>query len=162
MKQFTDAEKQILQAKIKDQQERRASKKESTASKYGFMGFLFCLFVYNVIFLLYFRDVGFILLSIATVMLLFDCVTSRHMKTGWQSLVMKTARWILIVFVCAYLTYRNWIAGIAVVLMLLFNCIESHLTKRGWPEIVIKTVVWIRRVFISACIVYVLWLAFVA
>ena len=104
MKQFTDAEKQILQAKIKDQQERRASKKESTASKYGFLGIILCLLAFNVFLLLKRQHFGFDQYGnlVVALMLLFNHIAFDFTTSGWQSRVMKTTAVIWIVLVFAY------------------------------------------------------------
>ena len=145
MRQFTDAEKRLLQAKIKDEQERReqavkeiARRTEEEASKsravsrtpsalgslrrtlpelgsfwkYGFLGVILCLLVFNVIMVLIWRD---------------DSPDQ-----------------------LAHVMYAN----VVVALMLLFNHVAFHITKRGWASRVMKTVAWSWTVLGGA---YVVW-----
>ena len=125
MRTFTDIEKQQLQAKIKDEQERQQvlrkiaqveNEKESKRGKgflstalsvkYGFLGLILCLLVFNVIVLLLFgwRNTpptyfGFMI----ALGLLFNHIAYHFTKKGWLSRVMKTIAWTWIVFVFAYL-----------------------------------------------------------
>ena len=127
MRTFTDTEKQQLQAKIKDEQERQRglrkiaqveSEKElkrrkgvlSTALsfKYGFLGLILCLLVLDVIILLLFgwRNIpptyfGFMI----ALGLLFNHIVLYFTKKGWLSRVMKTIACLWLVFVPAYLLW---------------------------------------------------------
>ena len=128
MRGFTDAEKQQLQAKIEDEQERQQvlkeniqieKEKESKRSrgiistvlsvKYGFLLVILCLLALSV-----------------RAMLPF----------GWWS------------YPPAYLSFM-------VVLMLLFNHIAWHFTKKGRLSRVMKTIAWTWMVLIWA---YLFWL----
>ena len=124
MRVFTDAEKQQLQAKIEDEQERQRvlkeiaqieNEKESKRSKgiistalsfkYGLLAIIICLLVWNVATLLKWRNFGYdqyLNLAVA-LMLLFNHIAWHFTKKGRLSRVMKTIAWIWIVFVCAYL-----------------------------------------------------------
>ena len=141
MRQFTDAEKQLLQAKIEDQQERQnqaveefARRKQAVEEfarryeeasmsrtlsvlgsfwKYGFLAVILCLLVFNVIMVLIWRNP-------------FPGQYAHPMY-----------------------------ANLVVVLMLLFNHIAFYFTKSGWQSRVMKTVAWIWIVIGSA---YILWL----
>ena len=124
MKTFTDAEKQQLQAKIKDEQERQRVLKEiaqienekeskrkkgiiSTALsyKYGFLVLIICLLVWDVTSLLERRNSGYDQYGslIIVLILLFNHIAYQFTKKGWLSRVMKTIAWIWIAFVWAYL-----------------------------------------------------------
>ena len=124
MKTFTDAEKQQLQAKIKDEQERQRVLKEiaqienekeskrkkgiiSTALsyKYGFLVLIICLLVWDVTSLLERRNSGYDQYGslIIVLMLLFNHIAYQFTKKGWLSRVMKTIAWLWMVFVWAYL-----------------------------------------------------------
>ena len=124
MRVFTDAEKQQLQAKIKDEQERQRvlkeiaqieNEKESKRSKgiistalsfkYGLLAIIIFLLVWNVATLLKWRNFGYdqyLNLAVA-LMLLFNHIAWHFTKKGRLSRVMKTVAWIWIVFVFAYL-----------------------------------------------------------
>ena len=116
MRQFTDAEKQMLQAKIKDQQDRQhqtvreiarrsdGKKRVSPAWKYGFLGLFICLIAFNVYILLdsdlsSFDQYG----GLAIVLwILFDHIAVYFTKTGWQRRVMTAVARIWFVFALAY------------------------------------------------------------
>ena len=123
MKIFTDAEKQQLQAKIKDEQERQRvlkeiaqteSEKESNrrrgiistalSYKYVMLGFLLFVLIGYVILLppqnySYHNYLG----PITLLMVIFNHIAWNFTKKGRLSRVMKTIAWIWIVFVCVYL-----------------------------------------------------------
>ena len=131
MRQFTDAEKQELQAKIEAQQERQnqaveefARRKQAAEEfarrneeasmsrtlsvlgffwKYGFLGFILCLLAFNVILVLIWED-------------------SLYNQYAHPKYV-----------------------GLVVALMLLFNHIAFYLTNKGWQSHVMKTVavIWL-------------------
>jgi small-conductance mechanosensitive channel len=124
MRVFTDDEKQKLQAKIKDEQERQRVLKEiaqienekeakrkkgiiSTALsyKYGFLVLIICLLVWDVTSLLERRNSGYDQYGslIIVLTLLFNHIAYQFTKKGWLSRVMKTIAWIWIAFVWAYL-----------------------------------------------------------
>ncbi len=124
MRGFTDAEKQQLQAKIKDERERQRVLREivqienekeskrmrgviSTALsfKYGFLVLIICLLVWDVASLLKWRyfDYGQYPGLMIGLVLLFNHVALHFTKRGWSSRVMKTIAWIWAVFVCIYL-----------------------------------------------------------
>ena len=123
MRTFTDTEKQQLQAKIKDEQERQQVLKEiaqieneketkrmkgiiSTALsyKYVMLGFLLFVLIGYVILLppqnySYHNYLG----PITLLMVIFNHIAWNFTKKGRLSRVMKTIAWIWIVFVCVYL-----------------------------------------------------------
>ena len=124
MRVFTDAEKQQLQAKIKDEQERQRVLKEiaqienekeakrkkgiiSTALsyKYSMLGFILFLIALNIFLLLPRQNYDYYtyLVPMVTLMLLFNHIAYQFTKKGWLSRVMKTIAWIWIVFVCVYM-----------------------------------------------------------
>ena len=127
MRDFTDAEKQQLQAKIKNEQERQQqmaqeiilnnpedSETTSTGTwfvpsnlwRYGFLGVIICLLAFNGLILLNWTGsshshVPYVNLVVA-LGLLFYHIAFYFTKTGWPSLVMKTIVLIWIVFGLAY------------------------------------------------------------
>lgn len=140
MRQLTDAEKQQLQAKIYDQQERRqltvreiarrrdGKKPETPAWKYGLLGLIVCLVVFNVYILLdgdlsrydQYSGLAFVL------WILFDHIAVYFTKTGWQRRVMTAVARIWFVFL---LVYGVWIlsevsfplmAGYVVLILIFF------------------------------------------
>ena len=138
MRQFTDAEKQQLQVKIKHEQERRdqiaeeiARRKEAEASmsrvspvvsplwKYGFLGFVLCLLVFSAVPILFWRD------SLAG-----HYVHSAHY-------------------------FHTIYTAPMVVLMLLFNHIAHYFTPSGWPSRAINTISWLWIVLVIAYFIWV-------
>ena len=124
MRAFTDIEKQQLQAKIKDEQERQQVLKEiaqieeekeakrmkgiiSTAFsfKYGFLVLIIGLLIWNVASLLKWQNFDYDQYGnlIIALMLLFNHIAYQLTKRGWLSRVMKTIAWIWIVFGFAYI-----------------------------------------------------------
>ena len=123
MRVFTEAEKQQLQAKIKDEQERQrvlreslqiAKEKESQrrrgivstvlSYKYVMLGFLlFVLIGYLIVLPPQSYNYHSYLGPITLLMVLFNHIAWNFTKRGWLSRVMKTIAWIWIVFVCVYL-----------------------------------------------------------
>ena len=124
MKVFTDTEKQQLQAKIQDEQERQRvlresiqieKEKESKRSrgiistvlsyKYGFLVLIIGLLVWSTDPLLKWENFDHFQFSnlVVPLMLLFSHITYQFTKQGWLSRVMKTIAWIWVVFGCAYL-----------------------------------------------------------
>ncbi len=124
MKTFTDAEKQQLQAKITDEQERQRVLKEiaqterekesnrrrgiiSTALsyKYVMLGFLLFVLIGYVILLPPWQNYSYhnYLGPITLLMVIFNHIAWNFTKKGRLSRVMKTIAWIWIVFVCVYL-----------------------------------------------------------
>lgn len=121
MRQFTDAEKQELKEKIKDEQERQkqlaellaqqkdgAPQKTSTAGKFIYLGIVLCLLAFNVIILLNVRHIrpdqfGGLIFALWAI---FDCIAVYFTKTGWRRLVMKTVArvWYVVMF-----AYGVWI-----------------------------------------------------
>lgn len=124
MRVFTDAEKEQLQTKIEDEQERQQALRESiqiekekeakrskgiistvVSYKYGFLMLIICLLIWNVASLLKWRNFdydqyGNLIIALA---LLFNHIAYQFTKKGWLSRVMKTVVWIWMVFVFAYL-----------------------------------------------------------
>lgn len=124
MKVFTDAEKQQLQAKIKDEQERQRilreiiqieKEKEAKRSrgiistvvsyKYGFLLLILFLVVWSADPLMKWQNFDRFQFSsiVVPLMLLFNHIAYQFTKKGWLSRVMKTIAWIWIVFGCTYL-----------------------------------------------------------
>ena len=124
MKTFTDAEKQQLQAKIKDEEERQRVLKESIqiekekeakrskgiistalSYKYGFLVLILLLIVWSADPLLKWQNFDRFQFGnlVVPFMLLFNHIAYQFTKRGWLSRVMKTIAWIWIVFGCAYL-----------------------------------------------------------
>ena len=124
MRVFTDAEKQQLQAKIKDEQERQQVLKEiaqiekeketkrskgiiSTALsyKYGFLVLILFLLVWSADPLLKGQNFDRFQFSnlVVPLMLLFNHIAYQFTKKGWLSRVMKTIAWIWVVFGFAYI-----------------------------------------------------------
>ena len=124
MRVFTDAEKQQLQTKIKDEQERQRVLKEiaqienekeakrkkgiiSTALsyKYSMLGFILFLIALNIFLLLPRQNYDYYtyLVPMVLLVLLFNHIAWNFTKRGRLSRVMKTIAWIWIVFVFAYL-----------------------------------------------------------
>ena len=113
MREFTEAEKQELQSKIRDQQERRlrGSESESPNAKYWSLAFILFAVALNVIILLLFRSLGheqFYLLVI-TLLALLDHIATHFAKQGWKKRLLKTVEWVSIVSVLAYVAYQVWI-----------------------------------------------------
>ena len=140
MRQFTDAEKQLMQAKINDQQERRqltvreiarrrdGKKPESPAWKYGFLGFLLLLLTFSVYILLNgeLSDLyryGTVILVLWT---LFDHIAVCFTKTGWQRRLMTTVARVWLVLVLVYGVWIlsevsfPWMVGYLVLIIILF------------------------------------------
>ena len=130
MRTFTDAEKQQLQAKIKDEQKRQRVLRESIqiekekeskrmkgiistalSYKYSMLGFILFLIVLNIFLLLPLRnyDSHTYLVPLITLALLFNHIAYQFTKKGWLSRVMKTVVWIWLVFVWAYILWIFWI-----------------------------------------------------
>ncbi len=124
MRVFTDVEKQQLQTKIKDEQERQRVLKEiaqiekekeakrrkgiiSTALsyKYGFLGLILCLLILDVILLFSLQSYDYhtYLGPMVLLVLLFNHIAWHFTKKGWLSRVMKTVAWIWMLFVVGYL-----------------------------------------------------------
>ena len=137
MKQLTDAEKQELEAKIKDEQKRQQNLRETNPDlpesfevasaetqgmrrlvpkylwKYGFLVILLCLLAFNVVLFFQGRDFGSkkvinVSLMLA-LLLLFNHIASYFTTKGWKSWVMKTVTWVWIVLVFVYM-YISWVA----------------------------------------------------
>ena len=124
MRVFTDAEKQQLQAKIEDEQERQRvlreiiqieKEKEAKRSrgiistvvsyKYGFLVLILFLVVWSADPLMKWQNFDRFQFSsiVVPLMLLFSHIAYQFTKKGWLSRVMKTIAWIWIVFGCTYL-----------------------------------------------------------
>ena len=130
MKAFTDTEKQQLQAKIEDEQERQRVLRENIqiekdkeskrmkgiiskalSFKYGFLMLIICLLIWDVT-------------------LLLERLERRNVD---------------------YDEYGN----LMIVLMLLFNHIAFFITEKGWLSRVMRTIAWIWIVFVFACIFWI-------
>ena len=125
MRVFTDTEKQQLQAKIQDEQERQRVLKESSqiekeketkrsrgiistvlSVKYGFLLVILCVLVLHLRVLLPFGwqiDSPANLSFMVVLGVLFNHIGWHITKKGRLSRVMKTVAWIWMVFVLAYL-----------------------------------------------------------
>ncbi len=137
MKQLTDAEKQQLDAKIKEEQKRQQALRESNPDlpesfkaasaetqgmkrlvpkslwKYGLLVVILCLLVSNGILFFQGRDSGsakvFNLNLMIALMLLFNHIAFNFTKTGWKSRVMKIVAWVWMILVFVYV-YISWVA----------------------------------------------------
>ena len=125
MKTFTDTEKQQLQAKLKDEQERQRVLRESLqiekdkeskrsrgiistvlSVKYGFLLVILCVLVFHLRVLLLFGwqiDSPVNLSFMVMLGVLFNHIGWHVTKKGRLSRVMKTVAWIWMIFVLAYL-----------------------------------------------------------
>jgi hypothetical protein len=114
MRDFTDVEKLQLQAKI-EAGTVRTRFKTSNLSKYGFLAFILCLLVCDVILLLMQRNLGYHQYGglVVVLMLLFDHITSHFTKTGWPDRVMKTIQLIWSVFGSAYMVWLLYVTFVA-------------------------------------------------
>ena len=130
MKQLTDTEKQGLEAKIQDEQERQQTLREMypntsedsketseitgfTSSyiwKYGFLAFILCLLALNVFIFLKWQKFGYdeYIVPMVTLMLLFNHIAYYLTTKGWKSVLMKTFAWLWIVLVFVYM---YWVLG---------------------------------------------------
>ena len=135
MKQFTNTEKEQLKEKIKAEQERQQTLRETnpdlpesfeTASaktqgmrrlvpkhlwKYGLLGLILCLLAYNVFQFFRWPDFGsdklINLNLLIALMLLFNHIAFNFTKTGQKSRVMKIVAfaWIVLVFIYLYISW---------------------------------------------------------
>ena len=131
MKQLTDTEKQELETKIQEEQERQQHLRETNLDlpesfeaasaeaqgmrrlvpkylwKYGFLGVILCLLAFNVVLFFNGRDSGSAkalnLNLMVALMLLFNHIAYYFTTKGWKSWVMKTVVWVWIVFVFVYI-----------------------------------------------------------
>ena len=127
MKQLTDTEKQELETKIQEEQERQQHLRETnpnlpetfkTASaktefipsplwKYSFLAMILCLLAFNVFLFIKWLNSDIKNISILNFMvvlvLLFNHIAYNFTKTGWKSRVMKIGAWVWIVFVFVYI-----------------------------------------------------------
>ncbi len=127
MQQLTDTEKQELETKIQEEQERQQHLREtnpdlpetfkaksaktefipSSVWKYSFLVMILCLLAFNVF--LFFKSLNSDIknISILNLMvalgLLFNHIAYNFTKTGWKSRVMKIGAWVWIVFVFVYI-----------------------------------------------------------
>lgn len=130
MRVFTDTEKQQLQAKIEDGQERQQALRESIqiekekeskrsrgvistvlSYKYSMLGFILFLIVLNIFLLLPPRnyDSDTFLTPMVTLMLLLNHIAYQFAEKGWFNRVMKAVACTWIVFVWAYILWIFWI-----------------------------------------------------
>lgn len=119
MRQFTDVEKQLMQAMINDQQKRRqltvrdiarrrdGKKRESPAWKYGFLGLILCLLGFNVFHLLKWQHFGLDQYGnlVVALMLLFNHIAFYFTTRGWPSRIMKAVAVIWLVLGFAYVAW---------------------------------------------------------
>ena len=129
MKQLTDAEKQELEAKIKDEQERQQNLRETNPDlpesfeeasaktgifrkfvlrrlwKYGFLVIVLGLLAFSVINLLRSRNFGYDQYGnlVIGLILLFFHIAYYFTTKGWKSVVMKTVAWVWLVFGWVYI-----------------------------------------------------------
>ena len=128
MKHLSDTEKQELETKIKDEQERQQTlgeiypntpkdSKETSAKtgftssylwKYGFLAVILALLAWGIFILFKFRNFGYDNYGglMVGLMALFNHIAYYFTTKGWKSVVMKTVAsvWIVLVFV-----YLFWI-----------------------------------------------------
>ena len=126
MRVFTDAEKQQLQSKIEDEQERQRALRESLqieketeskrskgiistalSYKYSMLGFILLLIILNIRILLPRQnyDSHIYSLPILTLAMLFNHIAYQFTKKGWLSRLMKTIAWIWMLFLVGYLLW---------------------------------------------------------
>ncbi|MXY99932.1 hypothetical protein F4Y93_04520 [Candidatus Poribacteria bacterium] len=135
MKQFTNTEKEQLKEKIKAEQERQQTLRETNPDlpqtfeaatektrrmrrfvpkdlwKYGFLVILLCLLVLNLLVFFEARDFGsdklINLNLLIALMLLFNHIAFNFTKTGRKSRVMKIVAfaWIVLVFIYLYISW---------------------------------------------------------
>ena len=126
MRVFTDAEKQQLQTKIEDEQERQRALRESIqiekdkeskrsrgiistafSFKYGFLVLIISLLVWDVTILLERRNFDHYQYGnlVVMLMLLFNHIAYQLTKRGWLSRVMKIIAWTWIILGWAYLLW---------------------------------------------------------
>ena len=136
MKQLTDTEKQQLEGKIKKEQERQQTLRETNPDlpesfekasaktglvrkfrlnylwKYGILGFILCLLVFNVFQFLRWKNFGsneYLNINlVVALMLLFNHIAFFFTKTGRKSRVMKTIAgvWVVLGFVYIFWVFR--------------------------------------------------------
>lgn len=136
MKELTHAEKQQLEAKIKDEEKRQQALRETNPDlpetfeavsakkglvrrftrspiwKYGFLGFVLCLLAFNVFQFFRWQNFGtnkYLNVNlVVTLMLLTNHIAFSFTKTGWKSRVMKTVAgvWAVLGFVYIYWVFR--------------------------------------------------------
>lgn len=137
MKQFTNSEKQQLEAKIKEHKERQQALRENNPDlpesfesastktflgrkpvpkhlwKYGLLGIILCLLAFNVFQFLRWHNFGsnrlLNLNVLIALMLLFNHIGFNFTKTGLKSRVMKIVACAWIILVCLYI-YISWVA----------------------------------------------------
>ena len=129
MRQLTDAEKQQLAGKIKNEQERQQGLREtnpdlpesfekaaaktgllrkivpSALRKYGMLGFILCLLVLSVLNLIKYRGFAYDEYGtlVVCLMLLFNHVAYNFTKAGWKHRVMKTVAWTWMILGFVYI-----------------------------------------------------------
>ena len=113
MRQFTEAEKQQLQDKIKDQQERRLKGSENVSpnAKYSFLILIVIPVSFIVINLLVFRSFGIeeFGLLVITLLALFEHIAVHFTKAGWGRRLLKTVERVFIAAALAYIVYQVWL-----------------------------------------------------
>ena len=135
MKQLTDAEKQQLEGKIKKEQERQHTLRETNPDlpesfekasektgllrktvpnalrKYYMLGLILCLLVLNVLHLLKYQDFAYGEYGnlIIALMLFFNHIAYNFTKTGWKNRVMRTVAGIWIVLGFVYIFWGIWV-----------------------------------------------------
>lgn len=129
MKQLTDTEKQQLDAKIKEEQKRQQTLRESNPDlpesfeaasaktgivrkfvprrlwKYGFLVIVLGLLAFSIINLLRSRNFGYDQYGglVIGLILLFFHIAYYFTTKGWKSVVMKTVAWVWLVFGSVYI-----------------------------------------------------------
>lgn len=113
MRQFTEAEKQQLRAKIKDQKERRLKgfESESSNAKHSFLILILIPLSLIVINLLVFRSFGIeeFGLLVITLLALFEHIAVHFTKSGRRRRLLKTVEWVFIAAALAYIVYQGWL-----------------------------------------------------
>ena len=127
MKQLTNTEKQELETKIQEEQERQQHLRETNPDlpetfktksaktefipsplwKYSFLAIILFLLAFNVFLFIAslnsdIKNITILNLMIA-MLLLFNHIAYNFAKTGWKSRVMKIGTWVWIVFVFVYI-----------------------------------------------------------
>ena len=148
MRVFTDAEKQQLQAKIEDEQERQRvlrksiqieKEKESKRSK----GIISTVFSFK-----YPKWMPYRVRSLGIISTVFS------FKYGFLVFTI----WLLIWNVTSLFKRQNYgydqYGNLIIALMLLFNHLAYNFTKKGWLSRVMKTIAWVWIAFVWA---YLFW-----
>ena len=118
MRPLTQAEKQQLRFKIRDQRKHRLGGTKSGSSlesyaylgKYVFLGGILCLCTFNIYLLLNYRRLSYDRfggLGVA-LLLLFSHLADNFAKSRLNRRILKTVYWLCVLLTATCLTYRLW------------------------------------------------------